>query len=241
MINSNALETARGKLIVALDFPTIAEAKALVEMLGDEAVFYKVGLGLQLSGGDQFARELKTAGKRVFLDYKYYDISQTVRSAVTRAAEIGIDFLTVHGVKSILEAAVEGSKGSDLKVLCVTVLTSMDAYDLQEMGMSDITDDSVKDLVLHRAKRALALGVHGCIASAKEVEAIKADVSDKLMVVTPGIRAAGDSHDDQKRVATPGAAIKAGADYLVVGRAITGDPDPKAKAAAIIEEMAAAL
>jgi orotidine-5'-phosphate decarboxylase len=233
------VERAREKLIVALDFSTIKEASDLVDKLGDEVTFYKVGLGLQLAGGDQFAGDLKSRNKRVFLDYKYYDIEETVRNAVKRAAEMGIDFLTVHGVTGILRGAVAGRGDANLKILCVTVLTSMDAEDIQEMGYQPSV--TVEELVVHRAVKALDIGVDGVIASAKEVRAIKEKTHGKLMVVTPGIRPEGTSADDQKRVATPFEAVQAGADYLVLGRAITGAKDPRAAARAIILEMAKAL
>lgn len=233
------LDVARKKLIVALDFSTLEEAKKMVEILGDEIVFYKVGLGLQLAGGDQFARELKKKNKMVFLDYKYYDIEETIRNAVARAAEMGIDFLTVHGVSGILKSAVAGRGASSLKILCVTVLTSMDAEDIQEMGFPPTM--TVEDLVIYRAVKAMNLGVDGVIASAKEATKIKERTEGKIMIVTPGIRSDGDDHGDQKRVATPAAAIKAGADYLVVGRPITGAPNPKIAASRIIAEMAGAL
>lgn len=232
-------DQAREKLIVALDFATVDEARKLVAELGDEVTFYKVGLGLQLAGGDVFAKELKAQNKRVFLDYKYYDIAQTVQNAVARAAEIGIDFLTVHGVASILQGAVAGRGSSKLKILCVTVLTSMDAADLEEMGYTP--NIKIKELVIHRAKKALAAGVDGVIASAEEVEEIKKVSSGKLMVVTPGVRPPGAPVDDQKRVATPYEAVRAGADYLVVGRPITQDANPRLKAVEIIREMADAL
>ncbi|MBV8851247.1 MAG: orotidine-5'-phosphate decarboxylase [Methylobacteriaceae bacterium] len=230
---------AREKLIVALDFPTIEAAERLVDELGDEVTFYKVGLGLQLAGGDAFAKKLKKANKRVFLDYKYFDIEETIRNAVARAAEIGIDFLTVHGVGGILKAAVEGKGNSFLKILCVTVLTSMDAADLEEMGYPSAV--SVEDLVVQRAKKALAAGVDGVIASPKEITRIRDVSRDKLMIVTPGIRSQGADHGDQKRVGTPYDAVLWGADYLVMGRQITQSSDPRIAARNVISEMAAAL
>ena len=233
------LEAARQKLIVALDFATIAEAQKMVETLGDEVNFYKVGLGLQLAGGDAFAKLLKKENKRVFLDYKYYDISETVKNAVARAAEIGIDFLTVHGVTSIMKSAVAGRGSSSLKILCVTVLTSMDAEDLTEMGFK--SDISVEELVVRRALKALETGVDGVIASALEATEIKKQTADKLMVVAPGIRRPDSDWHDQKRVATPDGALRAGADYLVIGRDITGNPTPRRAAQEIIELMASAL
>ncbi len=211
----------------------------MVDILGDEVTFYKVGLWLQLAGGDAFAKELKKQHKRVFLDYKYHDISATVKKAVANAAEMGIDFLTVHGVRDIMRSAVEGRGSSRMKLLCVTVLTSMDAVDLQEMGYpSDIT---VEDLVTRRSLLALDAGIDGVIASALEVTAIKSKTDHKLMVVTAGIRRAGSDHHDQKRVATPAEALRAGADYLVVGRDITSAPNPKETARTYVKLMADAL
>ena len=233
------IDAARKRLIVALDFSTLDDAEKMAETLGDEVVFYKVGLGLQLAGGDQFARKLKSMNKKVFLDYKYYDIEETIRNAVARAAEMGIDFLTVHGVSGILRSAVEGRANSPLKILCVTVLTSMDAEDIQEMGFSP--EMTVEKLVLHRALKAMELGVDGVIASAHEAKIIKEKTEGKIMIVTPGIRPEGVPVNDQKRAATPAEAVIAGADYLVVGRAITGSKNPKAAAHSIIREMAEAL
>jgi orotidine-5'-phosphate decarboxylase len=233
------LDDARRRLIVALDFDTIKDAKALVEKLGDEVDFYKVGLGLQLDGGDEFATWLKKNGKRVFLDYKYYDIQETIRRAVAKAADFGVDFLTVHGVSGILESAVKGRGNSKLKILCVTVLTSMDAQDLEEMGFPDSV--TVQDLVVHRARNAIKAGIDGVIASAQEAEKLKSEFVDKLMIVTPGIRPDWSSKDDQKRTSTPFDAIRAGADYLVIGRPITNAVDPVVAAHKTITEMAEAL
>jgi orotidine-5'-phosphate decarboxylase len=235
--DSDILEQAREKLIVALDYWDINDAVNLVRDLGDEVSFYKVGLGLQLAGGDRFAKELIQQGKRVFLDYKYLDIEETIKSAVKRAAELKIDFLTVHGVAGILKAAVEGRGNSNLKILCVTVLTSMDAEDIKEMGFQC----DVEALVLARAKKALDAGIDGVIASALEAAAIKRQTKNKLMIVSPGIRPRDSASDDQKRVATPGEAIRAGADYLVIGRPITRAVNPKQAAKDIISEIAAAL
>jgi orotidine-5'-phosphate decarboxylase len=237
MTDSEYLELAREKLIVALDFWDIEDARKLVRELGDDVTFYKVGLGLQLAGGDEFAKELIAQGKRVFLDYKYYDIEETINRAVARAAELKITFLTVHGVTNIMKAAVAGRGSSDMKILGVTVLTSMDAEDIKEMGF----ECNVEDLVIARAKKALEVGVDGVIASAKEATEIRKQTNNKLMIVSPGIRPSGSAKDDQKRVATPFEAIRAGADYLVLGRPIYGAPDPKAAAQAIIQEMADAL
>jgi len=234
---SDIIERTREKLIVALDYWDINDAIKLVEYLGDEVSFYKVGLGLQLAGGDSLAKSLIQQGKRVFLDYKYLDIEETIKTAVKRAAELEIDFLTVHGVGGILRAAVEGRGNSRLKILCVTLLTSMDAEDVKEMGF----ECDVEELVLARAKKALDAGVDGVIASAREAAAIRKQTSNKLMIVSPGIRPQDSASDDQKRVATPGEAIRAGADYLVIGRPITRAADPKQAARDIISEMAGVL
>lgn len=237
MTGSHYLDLAREKLIVALDYWNIEDARKLVRELDHEVSFYKVGLGLQLVGGNEFARELIAEGKRVFLDYKYYDIAETVQRAVAQAAELKITFLTVHGVASIMKAAVAGRGNSDMKVLGVTVLTSMDAEDIKEMGF----ECSVEDLVVARAKRALEVGVDGVIASALEVAELRKQTSNKLMIVSPGIRPSGGARHDQKRVATPFEAMRAGADYLVLGRPIYAADNPKAAAQAIIQEMADAL
>jgi orotidine-5'-phosphate decarboxylase len=235
----DSLESAREKLIVALDFSTIEDARDLVSELGDDVTFYKVGLGLQLAGGDKFAKELKDKNKRVFLDYKYYDIDETIFNAVARAAEMGIDFLTVHGVTGILKSAVRGRGDANLKILCVTVLTSMDAEDIQEMGFQSTM--TVEDLVIHRATKAMDLGVDGVIASALEASKIKQLSKEKLMVVSPGIRPHGSQKDDQKRTSTPYEAIRSGADYMVIGRPITEASDRKEAARLIISEMSRAL
>jgi orotidine-5'-phosphate decarboxylase len=237
MTDSPHLDRAREKLIVALDFWEVEDARKLVRKLGDEVSFYKVGLGLQLVGGNEFARELIAEGKRVFLDYKYYDIEETVQRAVAQAAELKITFLTVHGVASIMKAAVAGRGNSDMKILGVTVLTSMDAEDIKEMGFVC----NVEDLVIARAKKALEVGVDGVVASALEAAELRKQTSNKLMIVSPGIRPSGGARHDQKRVATPSEAIRAGADYLVLGRPIYAADDPKAAAQAIIQEMADAL
>ena len=228
---------AREKLIVALDFHSIAEAEKLVLTLGDEVEFYKVGLGLQLAGGDVFARDLLAMKKKVFLDYKYYDIEETIRNAVYKAANMGVDFLTVHGPSGILKAAVEGKGSSELKIFCVTLLTSMDIEDLYEMGHNM----SVENFVLHRALKAMDAGCDGVIASAKETKQLKYQTRNKLMVVNPGIRPEGSKPDDQKRKATPFDAITAGADYLVIGRPITAANDPLGSARAIISEIQTAV
>jgi orotidine-5'-phosphate decarboxylase len=237
MTDSHYLDLARDKLIVALDYWNVADARKLVRDLGDEVSFYKIGLGLQLVGGNEFAKELIAEGKRVFLDYKYYDIAETVQRAVAQAAELNITFLTVHGVASIMKAAAAGRGNSSMKVFGVTVLTSMDAEDIKEMGF----ECNVEDLVIARAKKALEVGVDGVIASAREAAELRKQTGNKLLIVSPGIRPSGSSRDDQKRVATPSEAMRAGADYLVLGRPIYAASDPATAAQTIIREMAAAL
>jgi orotidine-5'-phosphate decarboxylase len=236
-LDSDIVDRAREKLIVALDYWDINDAVKLVADLGNEVSFYKVGLGLQLGGGDGLAKSLIRQGKRVFLDYKYLDIEETIKTAVKRAAELGVAFLTVHGVGGILRAAVEGRGNSRLKLLCVTVLTSMDADDVREMGFQC----DVEELVLARARKALDAGIDGVVASAREAAEIRKRTNSKLMIVTPGIRPHDSASDEQKRVATPAEAIRAGANYLVIGRPITRAADPKQAARDVISEMAAAL
>jgi orotidine-5'-phosphate decarboxylase len=208
----------KDRLIVALDLPDIASARQMVRDLDGVATFFKVGLALQLAAGvEDFIRSLIGEGKKVFLDYKYYDISETLRKAVGRAAALGVSFLTIHGPSNLIRAAVEAKGASDLKLFTVTVLTSMDAGDIAEMGY---TNHSVEELVLFRAKKALEAGCDGTIASGLEARKIKELSHNKLLVVTPGIRPEGYGPDDQKRRATPRWAIEEGADYLVVGRPI---------------------
>ncbi len=229
---------ASDRLIVALDFDTLEQAKRLVAELNGIANFFKIGLGLQLDPGtNEFIRALIANGKKVFLDYKYFDIEATVERAVSQASKIGVSFLTVHGNSSIIQAAVRGRAVSEMKVFAVTVLTSLDAEDLKEMGFPC----SVEELVLHRAAQAVKWGCDGVIASGREVAMIRDRVGKSLVVVTPGIRPGGYGTDDQKRTMTPGQAIEAGADYLVVGRPITGAPNPKQAATEIIVEIEEAL
>jgi orotidine-5'-phosphate decarboxylase len=221
------------RLIVALDVPDIDEAKALVRRLGETVSFFKIGLALQLVAGLDFVHWLIERDKKVFLDYKYFDVEEIIRQAVARVASIGVNFLTVHGNGQIIRAAVEGRGQSDLKILSVTVLTSLDAYDLRDLGFNC----SVEQLVLHRATKALEAGCDGVIASGQEAQAIRALAQDRLLIVTPGIRPDGTDINDQKRHTTPAEAIKAGADYLVVGRPIRNAKDPRLAAERILDEM----
>ena len=226
---------ANERLIVALDLPGAEEARAMVDKLDGVVQFFKIGLALQLAPGvDEVIRSLIRAGKKVFLDYKYYDIPETLKKAVSRAAGLGVSFLTIHGPGSLIRGAVEGRGNSPLKLFTVTVLTSLDADDMAEMGYDK---HSVEDLALFRARKALEAGCDGVIASGWEAAKIKELSAGSLLVITPGIRPAGYGEDDQKRRTTPQQAVLAGADYLVIGRPVTDAADPPAAAAAIAEEM----
>jgi orotidine-5'-phosphate decarboxylase len=216
------------RLIVALDVPTPAEARALVERLGDAVSFYKVGLELFSSGGGiELIGWLAGRGCKVFADLKFYDIPETVARATAGVAASGATFLTVHGHRSVMEAAAK--RKGPLKILAVTVLTSFDARDLAEMRSSA----TVEELVLARARGALETGCDGVIASGHEAAKLKAEFGRKLLVVTPGIRPAGADMADQKRAMDVAQAFKAGADYIVVGRPIRDAADPRAAALAM--------
>lgn len=235
-IQSMVPQRANEKLIVALDVETVEYAKEIVRKLEGVVDFFKIGLVLQLAEGAQtFIEELLKAKKRVFLDYKFHDIPETVKLAVERASKLGVQFITIHGSSKVIEAAVKG-RSRGLKVFTVTVLTSMDEDDLKEMGYNS----SVEELVLFRAGKALKAGCDGVISSAREAKEIKQRFGN-LLVITPGIRPDGSLEDDQKRRMTPAQAIEAGADYLVVGRPITQSEiypgNPKMAAQAIIDEM----
>jgi len=230
---------AEDRLIVALDLPGIDEARQMVSTLEGVAGFYKIGLTLQLAAGvEDFIRELIAGGKKVFLDYKYYDVPETLKKAVSRASKLGVSFLTIHGSSATIRGAVEGRGDTGMKLFTVTVLTSMDASDIAEMGYDR---HSVEELVLFRAKKALEAGCDGVIASGHEAEKIKALSKGKLLVVTPGIREEGSPADDQKRRMTAKEAITAGADYLVIGRPITGAPNPRVEAERTVAAMQAAF
>jgi orotidine-5'-phosphate decarboxylase len=226
------------RLIVALDVPNALEGLKMAETLGDAVSFYKIGLGMLTSGGLALANELKAEhGKRVFLDMKLFDISATVESAVRGLAQFDIDFLTVHGDPHVVRAAKEGASGTDLKLLGVTILTSLDRSDLDGCL---IRDGAIPDLVVERAGLAFEAGADGIIASPQEAAAIRALPEAKgRLIVTPGVRPAGADLGDQKRVATPASAIGDGADHIVVGRPIRDAVDRKAAAQAIISELAA--
>ena len=224
----------RQRLIVALDVPGADAARALVRELGDAVEFYKIGLELMASGGYFHLLDwLLENGKRVFADLKFYDIPATVGAAVRQLAGRGASFATVHGDRAIIEAAAS-EKGS-LEILAVTVLTSIGREDLRDMGI----DMEVEDLVLQRAKVAVAAGADGLIASGLEAAALRAELGPGPRIVTPGVRPAGtgDVHD-QKRVVTPARALAGGADYIVMGRPIRSAPDPRRAAEAVQAEIA---
>ena len=227
----------RDRLIVALDVPDVEAAHALVAALGDGVLFYKVGMELAYApGGLDFARSLVARGLDVFLDLKLHDIAATVERASAQAARTGARFLTVHAFAQTMRAAKAGAAASALQILAVTVMTSYSDADLAEAGYAM----SVIDLVARRARQAQAAGCDGLVLSAEEAPAVRALVGPAMLLVTPGIRPQGEARGDQKRVMTPAAAIAAGADYLVVGRPITRAPDPRAAAAAIVAQIAAA-
>jgi orotidine-5'-phosphate decarboxylase len=224
----------RERLIVALDVASVAEAEALVVRLGDSVAFYKIGYQLAYAGGIDFARALASAGKRIFLDLKLHDVGNTVARGVESVARLGASFLTVHAYPQTMHAAVDARKGSDLRILAVTVLTSYDDADLAAAGY----DFTVSELVAERAAQARDVGVDGIVCSAAEAEMLRPIIGLGMVLVTPGIRPADAEKGDQKRVMTPAAAIAAGADHLVVGRPIVAAPDPKAAADAIVTEIA---
>lgn len=228
---------ADDRLIVALDVPNAVAGLELADRLGDRVSFYKIGLGMLTGGGLALASELKQErGKRIFLDMKLFDIGATVENAVRGLARFDLDFLTVHGDPHVVRAAREGAAGTDLKILAVTILTSLDRDDLDA---ATIRPGAVSEIVAERAERAFQAGADGVIASAQEAAQIRAlpSAAGKL-IVTPGIRPAGSARGDQKRIATPRDAIAAGADHIVVGRPIWAAEDPAAAADAVLRELA---
>ncbi|MEP2028712.1 MAG: orotidine-5'-phosphate decarboxylase [Paracoccaceae bacterium] len=225
------------RLIVALDVPNAVEGVALAERLGDTVSFYKIGLGMLCGGGLALANELKQEhGKRIFLDMKLFDISATVEAAVRGLAQFDLDFLTVHGDPHVVRAAKEGAGDKGMKILAVTILTSLDRKDL-DAGMMQPGD--IRDLVVKRASRAFEAGADGVIASPQEAALIRAlPEAEGRLIVTPGVRPAGTEMGDQKRVSTPASAIADGADHIVVGRPVWMSDDPKQAARSIVQELA---
>ncbi|WP_343116507.1 orotidine-5'-phosphate decarboxylase [Ostreiculturibacter nitratireducens] len=224
------------RLIVALDVPDAHSGLELSQRLGDAVSFYKIGLGMLTGGGLALARELKDEhGKRVFLDMKLFDIGATVEAAVRGLCRFDLDLLTVHGDPHVVRAAKEGAAGSVTKILAVTILTSLDRADLDA---ALIRPGEVRDIVVERAARAFAAGADGVIASPEEAALIRAlPEAEGRLIVTPGVRPSGSAANDQKRIATPAEAIRAGADHIVVGRPVWKAPDPAAAARAIVEEL----
>lgn len=220
------------RIVCALDLETPEKSWALVEQLAGRISFYKVGMLLFMAGGREFVQRLIGQGHRVFLDLKFYDVPDTVAAAVKQAASLGVTFLTVHGNREILQRAGEAAAGTDLQVLGVTVLTSLDQGDLREMGFPC----SVEELVLQRARWARDAGC-GVVASPREAALLRRELGPELLLVTPGIRPAGSDLGTHKRAATPKEALQAGADYLVIGQPIIRAADPRVAAGKIIEEM----
>ncbi|HET7382661.1 MAG TPA: orotidine-5'-phosphate decarboxylase [Pseudolabrys sp.] len=225
--------SARERLIVALDVPSVTAAEAMVARLGESVWFYKIGYQLAFAGGLPFAAGLIATGKQVFLDLKLHDIGNTVAKGVESVAQLGATFLTVHAYPQTMKAAVEGKRGSKLRILAVTVLTSYDDADLAAAGY----EMNVKELAAARAAQARDTGVDGLVCSAEEAVTLRDIAGPGMVLVTPGIRPAGSAQGDQKRIMSPARAIDAGADYLVVGRPIVEARDPKAAADAIVSEI----
>ncbi len=228
---------AQDRLILALDVPSAEEADRLMRRVEGTVRFVKIGLELYTAAGPDIVKRALDRGNRVFLDLKFLDIDETVRRATARVAELGVEFLTVHANRKALNAAVEGREEHPLKLLAVTVLTNFDSADLRDMGIQW----SVADLVVARAKLAAELGCDGVVASGEEPATIRRNVGPKLLIVTPGIRPAGKGLDDHARPTTPTQSIKAGSDYLVVGRPIRDAEEPKEAAQAVLAEMQAAF
>lgn len=220
-------------VIIALDFDDPSNADALVGVLGNKADFYKVGMELYAAAGMDYVRSLILRRKKVFLDLKFYDIGETVRRAVAQVAATGVTFLTVHAVPQVVRAAVQGRVGSSLKLLAVTVLTSLDQADIEADGYTM----ALPELVTLRAKNAIACGADGLIASPLEARRIRTVVGPGPLLVTPGVRSKGADTGDQKRVATPADALHDGANYIVVGRQINRAVDPVSALAAIHSEL----
>ena len=224
------------KLIVAMDVPNALAGLELAKTLGDSISFYKIGLGMLTSGGLALANELKLEhGKRIFLDMKLFDIGATVEHAVRGIAQYDIDFLTVHGDPHVVRAAKEGASKSNMKILAVTILTSLDRDDLDANLMKA---GDIRHLVLERAERAFEAGADGVIASPQEAGLIRAlSSAKKKLIVTPGVRPKGAALGDQKRIATPAEAIANGADHIVVGRPIWQSNDPRQAAQSILQDI----
>jgi orotidine-5'-phosphate decarboxylase len=232
------MSDSRARLIVALDVSTAAAAQQIVAAVGDSARIYKVGMQLYTAEGPQIVRDLIAAGRQVFLDLKFHDIPHTVAAAVKEAAKLGVSMLTVHaaGGTKMMRAAVDAARSThpSMMVLGVTVLTSLDQRDLENAGVRGTVGDQVSRL----AALAVASGCHGVVASAQEASALRSELGDDFLIVTPGVRPVGVSPGDQARVVTPAEAIASGASYIVVGRPITEAADPAAEAREILAQIA---
>jgi orotidine-5'-phosphate decarboxylase len=226
----------RDRLIVGLDLPDVADAEKAIVALGDSARFYKIGYQLAFAGGLELARDLVRDGKKVFLDLKLLDIDNTVAKGVESVLKLGVTMLTIHAYPRAMRAAVAAARGSDLNLLAVTVLTSMDEADMVDAGY----EYDPHTLVLKRAEQALGAGMGGIVCSAAEASAVRRIVGPDMAVVTPGIRPKGADKGDQKRVMTPADALAAGASHLVVARPIIEAGDRASAARAILDEMKAA-
>ena len=230
------IDDIRDRMIVALDVPTVWDAYRIVGALDDRASFYKIGYRLAFAGGLDLARQLASEGKKVFLDLKLHDIGNTVTEGVQSLRNLGVSFLTVHAYPQTMRGAVEGRGDAKMRLLAVTALTSYDDGDLRDAGYGL----AVRDLVRLRAEQARHAGIDGIVCSAAETELVRDVIGPDMVIVTPGIRPSGSAAGDQKRTLTPGEAIRAGADHLVIGRPIIREADPRAAAAAIMDEIAGA-
>lgn len=222
------------RLYIALDLPSIEEARDMVAKIGDSVVSYKIGLQLLPLGGTELGAELKALGKNVFYDFKFHDIDATVEKAARSVAGLGGDILTVHARPDVMRAAVKGRGQSDLKVIGVTVLTSLDIEALKDIGYHN----TAEELVMRRVNQAIDAGMDGVVSSPLEAQAIRAIVPEGFLVVTPGVRLPGGDAGDQKRVATPFDSLKNGASHLVVGRPITAAANPAAAAQDVLANIA---
>ena len=224
-------------IIIALDVETADEARQIVQATSPSVDFFKIGMELYAAAGMDFVKELCGSGNQVFLDMKFYDIGETIRRAVKQIAQSGVRFLTVHGSESVMRAAVEGRADSKLQLLAVTVLTSFDQTDLADLGYPC----SVEDLVALRVSKAMKAEMDGIVCSPLEAGRVRRIAGPDAILVTPGVRSAGSTKGDQKRVATPAEAIRDGAKYLVIGRQVTRAQNPAAAVQQILDELAAAV
>ena len=223
------------RLYVALDLPSVSAAQDMVDRLGETVVSYKIGLQLLPLGGAEFGQRLKAQGKNVFYDFKLHDIDATVEKAARSIATLGADLLTVHARPDVMAAAAAGKGKSALKILGVTVLTSLDQQALEDIGYYM----TAEELVMRRVDQALSAGIDGVVSSPLEAEKIRAHVPKEFLIVTPGVRMPGADKGDQKRVASPGDALDFGASHIVVGRPITQASDPRAAALSVLDNMQA--